>query len=229
MPESRGGGWGEPRLRAALSVYVLTDRAAAGGRPEVEVAARAIAGGATALQLRAKGRPGRELCALGSCLAGLCRERGVLFVVNDRLDVALACGADGVHLGQDDVPVAAARRIGGDPLVIGASAATPEEAVAAWRAGANYLGVGALFATGTKPDAGAPIGPAGLRGVVGSTPLPVVAIGGLRAENAAVAVAAGAAGVAAISAVVGVPDIEAATRRLAAAVRDALSDAGGSA
>lgn len=225
MPESRG--WGAPRLRSALAVYVLTDPAAAGGRTEVEVAAGVIAGGATALQLRAKGRSGRELCALGSCLGRLCRERGVLFVVNDRLDVALACGADGVHLGQDDVPVAAARAIGGDQLVIGASVATSEEAVAAWRAGANYLGVGALFATATKPDAGAPIGPAGLRGVAGSTPLPVVAIGGLRPENAGMAVAAGAAGVAAISAVVAAPDIEAATRRLASAVREALRRAGG--
>lgn len=210
-------------LRTRLAVYVLTDRRAQRGRSEVEVAAACLRGGATALQLRAKDLPGRELCELGRRLAELCADHGALFVVNDRVDVALACGAGGVHLGQDDLPAAAARRLMGPAPVIGISAATPEEAAAARAAGADYLGVGSVFGTTTKPDAGAPIGTAGLARVVAATELPVVAIGGITAANAPAAIAAGAVGVAAISAVVGAADVTAATRSLACAVRAALA------
>lgn len=214
--------WGPAALRRALQVYVLTDRASARGRLEVDLVAAALAGGATAVQLRDKERPARELHALGRALADLCAARGALFVVNDRLDVALACGADGVHLGQDDLPAGAARAVAGPALVIGVSAATPDEAAAAADAGADYLGVGSVFATRTKADAGAPIGPEGLSRVARSTGLPVVAIGGLRPENAGLALSAGAAGVAAISAVISATDVAAECARLALSVRRAL-------
>jgi len=215
--------WPVADLRRALAVYVLTDRACARGRSEVDLAAAALAGGATALQLRDKDRPARELYALACALAELCATAAVLFVVNDRLDIALACGAPGVHLGQDDLPVERARALGGPDLVIGVSAGTPREAVAAWRAGADYLGVGPAFATATKPDAGTPLGRTGLASVVRAAPLPVVAIGGIRPENAAVALAAGACGVAAISAVMAATDVAAQASRLASAVRGALA------
>jgi thiamine-phosphate pyrophosphorylase len=207
--------WRHPaRLRARLAVYVLVD-----GPPQ---AVAALAGGATAIQLRAKHCSARELCSMGRRLADICAERAALFIVNDRLDVALACGAAGVHLGQDDLPAAEARRIAGPELIIGVSAATPAEAEAASRADADYLGTGSVYATASKADAGKPIGLKGLSRVTRTTALPVVAIGGITPDNAAAAIAAGAAGVAAISAVVGAPDVAAAAARLAAAVHGAI-------
>lgn len=210
------------RLRELLKVYVIADRTAARGRGELEVARAALAGGARVVQLRAKERPARELCELAAALTALCAEYGALAVVNDRLDVALAAGAHGVHLGQDDLPAAAARRLAGPELVLGVSAATPAEARAAEAAGADYLGVGSVYPTATKPDAGLPIGLLGLAQVVAATSLPVVAIGGIRPENAAAVVSQGAAGVAVVSSVVGAEDVAAATRALLAVVEGAL-------
>jgi thiamine-phosphate pyrophosphorylase len=211
----------------SLRVYVVTDRRLQAGRSEVEVVAAAIAGGATAVQLRGKELTGRELVEVGRALRELTRRAGVLFLVNDRVDVALAVDADGAHVGQDDLPAAVARRLLGPGRILGVSAATPEEARAAEAAGADYLGVGSVFATATKADAGAPIGPAGLRAVVGATRLPVVAIGGITADNAVDVMAAGAAGVAVISAVVGAEDVTAAARRLAASVEAGHARRGG--
>ncbi len=206
------------RLRQALAVYVLTDDTVAKGRSVLGMVRAALAGGVTAVQLRSKARTARELVDVGCALAQACAEYGALFVINDRVDVALACGADGVHLGQDDLPCAAARGIGGPDLIIGVSAATEAEARAALMDGADYIGTGAVFATRTKSDAGAPIGPEGLCRVVRAVPLPVVAIGGLHADNAGAALAVGAAGVATISAVMGAEDVTRAAARLAAAV-----------
>lgn len=205
-------------LTAGLRLMVLTDAVAARGRPILDVAGEALAGGATCIQLRDKGMGGRELCRLGEALAALCHARGALCLVNDRLDVALACGADGVHLGQDDLPVARARAVVGPDLIIGLSAATPEEARRAAADGADYLGTGAVFATASKADAGEPIGPGGLARVVAACPLPVVAIGGISAANAGAAVGAGAAGVAVIAAVMGADDPRGAARAILAAV-----------
>jgi thiamine-phosphate pyrophosphorylase len=206
--------WRDPAaLRRALRLMVLVE--------DARVAAAALRGGATALQLRAKTLSTRDLCTAASALRALCARHGTLFLVNDRLDVALACGADGVHLGQDDLPPELARAVAGPNLVIGVSAATPEEAWAAARGGADYLGVGAVYATRTKADAGAPIGLDGLARVVAASTLPVVAIGGIGAEGAAAAVRAGAAGVAVVSAVAGAPDPE----RAAAVLRMALDGA----
>ncbi len=201
-------------LATRLRLMVVTDRRSAGGRPVLDVAAAALSAGATAVQLRDKTLPTRELCRLGEAMVALCHDRGALCLVNDRLDVALACGADGVHLGPDDLPPARARAIAGAALVIGVSAGLPEEARRAAAEGADYLGTGSVFATASKPDAGEPIGPGGLGRVVLASALPVVAIGGIGPANAARAIAAGAVGVAVISAVMGAADPAAVTRAL---------------
>ena len=205
-------------LGVRLRLMVLTDDGAAAGRSVLEVAAAALGAGATAVQLREKTLGGRELCRLGDALVGLCRAHHALCLINDRLDIALACGADGVHLGPDDVSPDRARAIAGPDFVIGVSAGLPEEARRAAAAGADYVGTGAVFATGSKADAGDPIGPSGLARVVSACPLPVVAIGGISTANAGQAIAAGAVGVAVISAVMAAPDPAAATRALLAAI-----------
>ncbi|MFN8474411.1 MAG: thiamine phosphate synthase [Anaerolineae bacterium] len=196
------------------SLTVITDAALSGGRSDLDIARAAVAGGATVVQLRQKLGTAREMVALGHALRQLTRETGVTFIVNDRLDVALAVDADGVHVGQDDLPAEAARALLGPDRFLGVSAATPDEALAAYAAGADYLGVGAVYATGSKADAGAPIGLAGLALVAGSTPLPVVAIGGIGPGRAAPCIEHGAAGVAVISAIVSQADSEAAARIL---------------
>ncbi len=199
-------------LRERLALYVITDRGLARGRDEVEIARAALRGGATAIQLRGKDQDARRLCELGRVLLLATRAAGALLFVNDRLDVAQAIGADGVHLGQEDLPCGEARRIAGPGLLIGVSAESPALAQAAERDGADYLGTGSVYATSSKADAGAPIGVAGLAKVVAATTLPVVAIGGITAAQAPACIAAGACGVAVISAVIGAKDPEAAAR-----------------
>jgi len=201
----------------SLAVYVVTSSGLAPGRRHRDVAVAAIEGGATAVQLRAPELSDEALEPLAAELAGRCRTANVLFVVNDRLDVAAAVGA-GVHVGQGDDPWEARRRIGSG-AVLGISVSSPRQAMQAERAGADYLGV-TVWATATKPEA-APVGIGGLRAVVDSTSLPVVAIGGIDADNAKQALEAGAAGVAVVSAVAAAPDPVAATRRLVEAVRAA--------
>jgi thiamine-phosphate pyrophosphorylase len=200
---------------SSLAVYVVTSGGLAPGRGHRDVAIAAIEGGATAIQLRAPELSDEQLLPLASELAGRCREVGVLFVVNDRVDVAAQTSA-GVHVGQGDDPSDARRRIGSD-AVLGISVSSPREAVEARDAGADYLGV-TVWATATKPEA-APVGIEGLRAVVEVTSLPVVAIGGIDADNASEVLEAGAVGVAVVSAVAAAPDPVAATRRLVEAVR----------
>ncbi|MFN8485496.1 MAG: thiamine phosphate synthase [Anaerolineae bacterium] len=203
---------------ADWALTVITDAALSQGRSDLDIARAAIAGGATVVQLRQKHGSTREMALLGHALRRLTREAGVTFIVNDRLDVALAVDADGVHVGQDDLPADAARALLGPGRLLGVSAATPDEARAAHAAGADYLGVGAVYATGSKADAGAPIGLDGLALVAQSTPLPVVAIGGIGPGRAAPCIAHGAAGVAVISAIVSQDDPQAAARRLRAEI-----------
>lgn len=204
------------------SVYVITDRRAARGRSLVEVVRAAIAGGATVVQLREKEAGTREMIELGQTLHEITRAAGIPLIVNDRVDVALALDAEGVHVGQDDMPALPARRLIGPERILGVSAGTVEEARRAERDGADYLGVGDVFGTPSKPDAGPPIGVEGLAEIVRVVAIPVVAIGGITPENAAAAVQAGAVGVAVISAVLGAEDVEQAARRLRATVmRDA--------
>ena len=210
-------------------LYVITESWQ--GRTHLEVARAGLAGGARAVQLRAKEATTRELMGLGRAILALCREAGALFVVNDRLDVALALGADGVHLGPEDMPVAEARRVAdaaerglGHALLIGASAGTVEEALAAQREGADYLGVGSIFGTETKPDAGPPVGVGRIQEIKAVSHLPLVAIGGINAENAARVVEAGAAGAAVVSAISRADDMQAAARAIASALGQGRSN-----
>ncbi|MGH2406258.1 MAG: thiamine phosphate synthase [bacterium] len=196
-----------------LTLYVVTDREISGRSHEDQVDA-AISGGATVIQLREKALSARDAVAIGRRIVAICRQSGVPFIVNDRADVAAACGADGVHLGQDDLPIPAARQILGRGKLIGASAGTIKDAQRAAADGADYLGVGSVFASSTKADAGEPIGIAGLAAIVRAVRVPVVGIGGITAENAADVISAGAAGVAVVAAVVGQDDIAGAAKRL---------------
>lgn len=200
--------------RIDWSVYVITDRRTAGDRSLLDIVRAAIRGGATVVQLREKAASTRAMIELGQALLEITRAAGIPLIVNDRVDVALAIGAEGVHVGQDDMPAAMARRLIGPDRILGVSARTVEEAIQAERDGADYLGAGDVFGTPTKPDAGPPIGVEGLRQIVRAVSIPVVAIGGVTPQNASAAIGAGAVGVAVISAVVGAPDPEAAARQL---------------
>jgi thiamine-phosphate pyrophosphorylase len=196
------------------SVYVITHRRVAGDRSILDVVRAAIRGGASVVQLREKTATTREMVELGQALGEITRPAGVPLIVNDRLDVALAIAAEGVHVGHDDMPVGLARRLIGPDLLLGASPETLSEARQMERDGADYLGVGDVYGTPSKSDAGTPIGVDGLTEVIRAVSIPVVAIGGITLENAGAVIQAGAAGVAVISAVVGAPDPEAAARRL---------------
>lgn len=205
--------------RRALRLYLCTDSGLAGDRPLPGLVADAIAGGVTMVQVREKKASARGFYALALELKALCAARGVTMVINDRLDIALAVGADGVHLGQSDLPVAEARRILGDQGIVGASASTPELALQAAADGADYLGVGAMYPTGTKADIAGVIGPGGLADIRAATRIPIVGIGGIGAHNADKVLEAGADGVAVISAVLGQSDCRAAASRLRKAGR----------
>jgi thiamine-phosphate pyrophosphorylase len=205
-----------------LGLYVVTDESLSRGRLTAEIVAAAIRGGADAIQLRAKDLPLREQVAIGRVLRAITREAGVLFIINDRADLAVALDADGIHVGQDDLPADLARKVVGPDKIVGVSAATVEEARIAREMGADYLGVGAIFGTATKSDAGAPVGPERIGPIKAAVGLPIVAIGGIGRDNAAEVIAAGADGVAVVSAVVAADDPEAAARALKETVAAAL-------
>lgn len=196
------------------ALTLVTDEALSLGRDQVGVVRAAIAGGVTVVQLRQKGGSTRAMVELGLALRDLTRETGVALIVNDRLDVALAVDADGLHVGQDDLPAVMARRLLGPERLLGVSAATSDEARAAAADGADYVGVGSVYATGSKADAGAPIGLEGLTAVAEAVHLPVVAIGGIGPGRAADCIRHGADGVAVISAIVSQPEPEVAARIL---------------
>jgi thiamine-phosphate pyrophosphorylase len=204
-------------LDDALRLLVILDPEAAAGRDLAGLAVAAVAGGATMLQVRAKRAGARELAALVRAVHA--RAGGVPVLVNDRLDVALAVGAAGCHLGQDDLPLDVARLMAPPGFLLGGSAGTPEEARRAAEQRPDYLGIGPVAASPTKLDAGSPIGWEGFVRVHAEAPaIPAVGIGGIDAALAALARAAGAAGVAVIGAVAGAADPEAATRALRKAV-----------
>jgi thiamine-phosphate pyrophosphorylase len=213
-------------LARRLSLIVITDPACGAGRSIIDVVRAVLRAGAPSIQLRGKEMPARQQVELARALLGLTRPAGALLWVNDRLDVALAAGADGVHLGQDDVPLDAARRIAPPGFRIGISAETAELALAAERGGADYVGTGPVHATGSKADAGHAVGCERITEVARAVRIPVVAIGGISAANAAAGIHAGATGVAVISAVMGAADPEAATRDLLAAVTQARGSRG---
>lgn len=210
-------------LAERLRLYVISDRDIARGRPEPEVMREAIEGGATCFQLRGKNMTGREMYEIGKKLRQLATDTGTLFIVNDRVDVAIAVQADGVHIGQDDLPLLVTRELVGRHRLVGVSAGTPDEAKEAEKLGADYLGVGSVFHTATKADAGEPIGLKGLEEIVASVKIPVVAIGGIDSSNALEAIRVGACGVAVISAIVGAQDVREATRQMARTIGRAFS------
>jgi len=197
-----------------LSLYLVTDRPLSRGRPIDEIVSAAIAGGVTTVQLREKDAPTAEFLDLALRVRSITRESGVIFIVNDRLDIALASDADGVHVGQDDMPADTARRLIGPGKILGVTAADAEQVDAAVAAGADYIGCNAVFDTPTKTDTGTPQGIAGLAGLVRSSPVPVVAIGGINAANAAEVLSTGVAGIAVVSAIVAADDPEEAAREL---------------
>lgn len=201
-------------LGAMLTVLVLTDRRLAGSRGVREVVGLALEAGAKAIQLRNKGDSARELLALGRDLRAMTRERGALLFVNDRVDVALALEADGVHVGPHDLPVAAVRRIVPGDFLVGRSADDPEVARRAVAEGADYIGCGTVHPTATKADAGQVIGLSGLEAVVRAVPVPVIAIGGITVQRANDVARTGAAGAAVVGAVMAASDPAAAVRGL---------------
>lgn len=200
------------------SLYLVTDAALAGRRAIEEIVREAVAGGVTVVQLREKAASSREMLRRARALKEILAPRGVPLIVNDRCDVALAARADGVHVGQGDLPCALVRELAGPGLVIGVSVSTVEEAVQAERDGADYLGVSPVFETPTKADTPPAAGLDGLRRIREAVRLPLVAIGGIRAGNAAAAIRAGADGIAVVSAIMAAPDPRAAARALAAEV-----------
>jgi thiamine-phosphate pyrophosphorylase len=196
------------------TLYVITDARLSRGRSHLEVVRAAIEGGATMVQYREKEGTTRQLVEEALALRRLTREAGVPFVVNDRLDVALAVEADGLHVGQDDMPATVARRWMGRDKIVGVSATNLQEALQAEKDGADYLGAGPVFATPTKPEAAPAMGLEGLAEICRRVSIPVVAIGGINEDNAAAVIAAGADGVAVISAIVAAPAVAVAARRL---------------
>ena len=197
--------------REALRLYLATDAEVLAGRNWEDVLEEALAAGVTMLQLRDKQADGRLLYERGLRLREMTRRHGVPLIVNDRVDIMLAIGADGVHVGPGDLPLAAVRSLAPGKIV-GYSASSPEAALQGERLGADYLGSGPFRLTRTKPDTGSPLGAAGLSRIVEATSLPLVAIGGITPADCTAAMAAGAAGVCVISAILGKEDIPAAVR-----------------
>jgi thiamine-phosphate diphosphorylase len=196
-------------------LHVVTDAKVSRGRSHLEVAEAAIAGGADVLQLRDKEASGGRLYREALQLRKLTRDAKVPFIVNDRLDIALAVDADGVHVGQSDLPASVVRGVMGPGKILGVSVDTVEEAVQAEKDGADYLGVGPVFeARGTKPDAGEPVGLDRIARIRRHCRIPIVAIGGINADNVRRVREAGADAVAVISAIVSADDISHATRQL---------------
>jgi thiamine-phosphate diphosphorylase len=179
-----------------------------------------IAGGCRMVQLREKEWPSGRLWPLAQRLRERCRGAGVTLIINDRVDLAVALGADGVHLGQDDLPPARARPLLRPGMILGLSTHSVEQARAASAAGADYVAVGSMFPTATKPEFQL-VGPELIRVVRGEIRVPLIGIGGITTDNVAEVVRAGADGVAVISAVCAAPDPERATRRLVEAIRAA--------
>ena len=201
------------------SLYLVTDRTLSLGRSTVEVVAAAVSGGVTCVQLREKHCSTREFLEEARRVRELLVGTGVPLIINDRLDVALAVAADGVHLGQNDMHLSDARRLVGERLVIGISAESVADAIRAEAEGADYIGVSPVFTTPTKMDTAPPLGLEGLREIRRAVSLPLVAIGSIRHDNAAEVLRAGADGLAVVSAIVSAP----CPRTAAAALRQQIA------
>ena len=182
-------------------LHILTDTVVQDRFSHVELARMAIEGGADVIQFRQKSGTTKEMISIASQIKRLCAEGNALFIVNDRIDIAIASEADGIHLGQDDFPLSLARKLFGENKIIGGSAGNLDEAMLCYNEGADYVGVGPVFATRSKLDAGPAGGLDLIRAIAEKIPLPIIAIGGVDEENAAQVLQAGARGIAVISAV----------------------------
>jgi len=200
-------------------LYAVLDTSLLAGRNPIDIAEAIIEGGAAILQLRDKSSFKKDLLAVAEKLAELCRRHGVLFIVNDHLDIALAAGADGVHLGQQDMPITAARRVLGVDKIIGCSVEDTAQARQAQSDGADYLAVGAMFFTPTKAECPV-LGPASVVTIKKAVDLPLVAIGGINRQNLVEALAAGADSVACISAILCCDSPGTAARQLVERVKE---------
>lgn len=209
-------------LAGRLALYLVADPDQTNSSLLDDVA-DALAGGVTAVQLRAKTLSDREALWLARKLRELCTEASALFIVNDRIDIALASAADGVHLGVDDLPLEAARQIGGEEFIIGYSPETDDQTTEGSDRGADYLGVGPVYGTKSKNDAGAAIGLDVIRRRAHLVGIPLIGIGGISADNATAVIESDAVGVAVVSSILRSDDPRIAASRLAAVVRNALS------
>ena len=196
------------------SIYLVTDDGCLQGRALIDCVREALEGGVTLVQYRAKTASSAEMYAEALQLKALCDSFNVPLIINDRLDIAMAVGAAGVHLGQDDLPCAAARKLLGEDYIIGVSAHNPAEAKTALQSGADYLGCGAVFGTATKADV-KKLGTEGLTAICREKGLPVVGIGGVTADNYREVRAAGADGAAIVSGILAQPDIRTTVRAIA--------------
>lgn len=196
------------------SIYLVTDDGCLQGRALIDCVREALEGGVTLVQYRAKTASSAEMYNEALQLKALCDSFNVPLIINDRLDIAMAVGAAGVHLGQDDLPCAAARKLLGEDYIIGVSAHNPAEAKTALQSGADYLGCGAVFGTATKADV-KKLGTEGLTAICREKGLPVVGIGGVTADNYREVRAAGADGAAIVSGILAQPDIRATVRAIA--------------
>lgn len=213
--EPEAGGKGVlMKAQPDYSIYLVTDDGCLQGRALLDCVREALDGGVTLVQYRAKTASSAEMYAEALQLKALCDSFNVPLIINDRLDIAMAVGAAGVHLGQDDLPCAAARRILGEDYIIGVSAHNPAEAKVALQNGADYLGCGAVFGTATKADV-KKLGTDGLAAICKAKGLPVVGIGGVTADNYREVRAAGADGAAIVSGILAQPDIRATVRVIA--------------
>ena len=201
-------------LRSDFHLYVLTDHSVSRGRSNAEVVEEAIAGGADAIQLRDKGYTAKQLLQEAVRLRNITRREGVQFIINDRVDVALAVDSDGVHLGQDDLPLAWGRRLLGNDKIIGISTHSLEEAMQADNSGADYVSIGSVFPTDTKPDARVLARFELIADIKNNVSIPVVAIGGIKEENVAQVGRAGADCIAVVSAVISATNIREAAKSL---------------
>ncbi len=214
MPAAQRGPWTPADIRRGMLLYAVTDSAWLNGRTLASCVREALAGGATFVQLREKHMTTDELVKEARTILPICREARVPFLIDDDVEAARLVGADGVHVGQSDTACAEARRILGPDAIVGVSAQTVEQAVAAEQAGADYLGVGALIPTSTKPDA-VDVTPEDLARICRAVRIPVVGIGGLHLSTVDILDGTGAAGAAVVSAIFAAEDIERDTRELA--------------
>ena len=205
-------------LRQALRLYLIADRGFPSRVPFLTAIQQAVEGGVTLVQLRDKSADARAFLRETLVVRDMLRRSGVKLIVNDRIDVALAAAADGVHLGQTDLPPSIARKVLGPHAIIGLSIETAAQLEDREREAADYLGVGPVFPTMTKPDAATPIGLDGLKSIVTEARMPVGAIGGIDVSNARSVMATGADGICVVSAILGAAD----PRAAAVALVDAL-------